>query len=65
VRLVGTDRETVSGEARRLLDDGDFYNKMANAVNPYGDGQASKRIVQAIRFKFGLSSEAPGEFRPQ
>lgn len=64
VRLVGTDREKVAGETRRLLDDKIFYSKMANAVNPYGDGQASKRIVQAIRFRFGLSEEKPGEFLP-
>jgi len=64
VRLVGTDREKVAGETRRLLDDKVFYSKMANAVNPYGDGHASKRIVQAIRFRFGLSEESPGEFCP-
>ncbi len=48
-RLIGTSRETVGFETRRLLDDREFYTKMANAVNPYGDGLASKRIVQAIR----------------
>lgn len=64
VRLVGTGREAVAFETRRLLEDKAFYNKMANAVNPYGDGHASRRIVEAIRFKFGLSKEKPEEFRP-
>ncbi|MFA4886325.1 MAG: UDP-N-acetylglucosamine 2-epimerase (non-hydrolyzing), partial [Desulfotomaculaceae bacterium] len=64
VRLVGTARLKVAGETRRLLDDRDFYKEMANAVNPYGDGHASARIVKAIRFHFGLSAERPGEFCP-
>ncbi|TEB13635.1 non-hydrolyzing UDP-N-acetylglucosamine 2-epimerase [Pelotomaculum propionicicum] len=64
VRLVGTDRLKVAGETRRLLDNKDFYNKMANAVNPYGDGRASTRIVQAIKFHFGISAARPDEFCP-
>jgi len=35
---------------------------MSNAVNPYGDGQASRRIVQAILYTFGSGSEKPKEF---
>ncbi|BAF61002.1 MAG: UDP-N-acetylglucosamine 2-epimerase (non-hydrolyzing) [Pelotomaculum sp.] len=62
VRLVGTGREEVAFETRRLLDDGELYRKMANAVNPYGDGRAAKRIVQAIRYWSGLSGERPEEF---
>lgn len=64
VSLVGTGREKVSGEARRLLDSELSYNEMANAVNPYGDGLASKRIVQAIMYWAGLSEEKPDRFRP-
>lgn len=64
VRLVGADRDIVSGETRRLLDDKAFYHKMANAVNPYGDGLASKRIVQAIMCWAGLSDKKPDQFRP-
>lgn len=65
VKLVGTRREVVACETMRLLDDRELYNKMANAVNPYGDGLASKRIVQAIRFWAGLSREKPEEFSPE
>lgn len=48
VRLVGTDTQTIVAETRRLLDDPFAYQAMAQAVNPYGDGKAAQRIVQAI-----------------
>lgn len=46
--LVGTDREKIVKWAKKLLDDKDLYNKMAQAQNPYGDGRASQRIVDII-----------------
>jgi UDP-N-acetylglucosamine 2-epimerase (non-hydrolysing) len=45
--LVGTDRERIVGEAARLLDDAEAYRAMAQAHNPYGDGQAAERIAAA------------------
>lgn len=48
VRLVGTDQDAIVRESRRLLDDAQAHAQMARAVNPYGDGHASPRIVQAI-----------------
>jgi UDP-N-acetylglucosamine 2-epimerase (non-hydrolysing) len=48
VRLVGTDTDTIVVEARRLLDDAQAYQAMALAANPYGDGQAAKRIVKIL-----------------
>ncbi len=48
VRLVGADRERIISEARRLLDDPQAHDRMAHAVNPYGDGHAAERIIQAI-----------------
>jgi UDP-N-acetylglucosamine 2-epimerase (non-hydrolysing) len=48
VELVGTDRRKVLAAGRRLLDDRTAYLRMANAVNPYGDGKASPRIVKGI-----------------
>ncbi len=48
VRLVGTDQAVILTEACRLLDDPQAYAQMAQAINPYGDGQAAGRIVQAI-----------------
>jgi UDP-N-acetylglucosamine 2-epimerase (non-hydrolysing) len=48
VKLVGTDTGNIFATARQLLDDPREYEKMARAVNPYGDGHASERIVQAL-----------------
>ncbi len=47
-RLVGTDTETIVRETRRLLDDPEAYAAMAHAVNPFGDGHAAERIVDAL-----------------
>jgi len=48
LKLVGTDPQVIVGEARRLLEDPAAYRAMANARNPFGDGHAAGRIVQAI-----------------
>ena len=47
-KLVGPDAEAIVREAERLLHNERAYAEMANAVNPYGDGRASGRIVAAI-----------------
>jgi UDP-N-acetylglucosamine 2-epimerase (non-hydrolysing) len=64
VRLVGTDRRRVVEEAARLLEDPDAYRSMATATNPYGDGQAARRILQILRVYFGLSDQLPEPFSP-
>ncbi len=48
VRIIGTKTDTIFREISRLLSNSLAYQKMANAVNPYGDGQASARIAKAI-----------------
>lgn len=48
VRLVGTDRKRIVDEVSRLIEDASHYESMARAHNPYGDGRASERILQAI-----------------
>jgi UDP-N-acetylglucosamine 2-epimerase (non-hydrolysing) len=48
VRLVGTNRQKIVSESCRLLDDPAAHAQMAQAVNPYGDGHAAERIVNAI-----------------
>lgn len=48
LKLVGTDPDMIVSEARRLLEDPAAYQAMAHAKNPFGDGHASERIVQAI-----------------
>lgn len=48
VRLVGTDADKIVAEAARLLDDPAAYESMARAINPYGDGLASRRILDLL-----------------
>lgn len=48
VKLVGTETETILWEAKNLLDNPSEYARMAQAANPYGDGQAAGRIVESI-----------------
>ena len=48
-RLIGTDSASIAREASLLLDDSQAYDQMARAVNPFGDGQASGRILEAAR----------------
>lgn len=49
VKLVGTDYNLIVKEVSRLIEDNTYYDKMSKAVNPYGDGMACKRIVDALR----------------
>jgi len=49
VKLVGTNHDLIISEVSKLLDNQTEYNKMSRAVNPYGDGNASKRIVAALK----------------
>lgn len=49
VKLVGTDVVKIIRNVSLLLDDADEYRKMSQAVNPYGDGKACERIIQALR----------------
>jgi len=48
VKLVGTNEETIVTEATRLLDDSSEYTRMTRVHNPYGDGQASRRIANVL-----------------
>jgi UDP-N-acetylglucosamine 2-epimerase (non-hydrolysing) len=51
--VVGTDQARIVSVASELLTSRDAYERMANAVNPYGDGHASGRIVKALEERFG------------
>ena len=62
VRIAGTVEDNIVSLAAQLLDSTDEYNKMAKAVNPYGDGRASERITKALLYEFGYSDEKPQEF---
>jgi len=62
VKLIGTDKDRVYNEARLLLADVGEYDRMANACNPYGDGQAARRIVETILWKYGFREKQPNQF---
>lgn len=64
VKLAGTETEPIFQLASELLDDAVCYDRMAKAVNPYGDGQACPRIADAILYQFGLSENKPDAFLP-
>lgn len=49
VRLVGTDYNKIITEVSTLLDNSAVYIRMSKAVNPYGDGNASKKIVESLK----------------
>jgi UDP-N-acetylglucosamine 2-epimerase (non-hydrolysing) len=51
-KLIGTDPENLLQEAGELLSNPEAYAQMANAINPFGDGHAAERIVQAVRNYF-------------
>jgi UDP-N-acetylglucosamine 2-epimerase (non-hydrolysing) len=63
VKLVGTNQNEIVREANLLLSDPREYAKLANAVNPYGDGKAAARILQAILQYFALTDQPVDEFR--
>ncbi|MGD9155383.1 MAG: UDP-N-acetylglucosamine 2-epimerase, partial [Bacillota bacterium] len=62
VKLVGTNQNEIVREANLLLRDSNEYQKMANAVNPYGDGKASPRILKAIMNYFSMTNGPADEF---
>ncbi|MOA27596.1 UDP-N-acetylglucosamine 2-epimerase [compost metagenome] len=62
LELVGTDEEQVYSRACALLNDAQLYGRMSQAANPYGDGRASERIVDAILHHFGRRTERPEKF---
>lgn len=62
MKLIGTNKDTFVREVSRLLDNKSFYEQMALAKNPYGDGKAARRIVQGVASYFNLG-EAPEDFR--
>ena len=62
VKLAGVETDVIFDMASELLTNETAYQQMAKAVNPYGDGNASKRIVDAILWHFGASDKQPENF---
>jgi UDP-N-acetylglucosamine 2-epimerase (non-hydrolysing) len=65
VKLVGLNPAKITSAARELLDNSRSYKRMASAVNPYGDGKASRRTVESLEHFFGFTKKQPTEFRPR
>jgi UDP-N-acetylglucosamine 2-epimerase (non-hydrolysing) len=65
VKLVGLSPSKITSAARELLDNARSYRRMASAVNPYGDGKASRRTVESLEHFFGFTRKRPTEFRPR
>ncbi len=63
-RLVGTNRQRITSAVSELLNDEAAYTAMARARNPYGDGQASARVVAALRHLL-YGSAPPADFVPK
>jgi len=59
VKIVGTDEDRIVAETEMLISDPAAYARMANAVNPYGDGHATERSMAAIRHFFGRGERQP------
>lgn len=59
VKLVGTDEDRIVREVSTLITDEANYTRMANAVNPYGDGRAAERVRAAIEAELGLGERLP------
>ena len=62
VKIAGVDKDEIKRLAKELLDSKETYDKMAHAANPYGDGEASRRIAEAILYEFGISDKKPDNF---
>ncbi|MDL4839153.1 non-hydrolyzing UDP-N-acetylglucosamine 2-epimerase [Aquibacillus rhizosphaerae] len=62
LKLAGTEEDNIFNLANELLSNPEAHKQMAQASNPYGDGQASARIADAIRFFFNESDSKPDPF---
>lgn len=63
VKLAGVNEDIIFDMACELLDDKRAYEKMAHSANPYGDGNASLRIIDAILYEFGISNKRPIDYK--
>lgn len=62
LKLAGVVEDEIYDQAKELLENKDSYNKMVAAKNPFGDGYAAERIVEAIRYHFGIRKDRPEDY---
>jgi len=63
VKMLGTDTELIFNWTQSLLQNKKQYEKFSKAVNPYGDGRASERIISAIEYNYKLKKEKPSQWK--
>jgi len=61
-KVIGIEKKHIVSEVLKLLNNKREYQRMAQAINPYGDGKAAKRVVEALLYYFGLRHRPPSEF---
>lgn len=62
LKLAGIEQDDIFNMACELMDNKETYNKMVAAKNPFGDGYAAERIVEAIRYHFGFRPDRPEDY---
>ncbi|CAD2080009.1 UDP-N-acetyl glucosamine 2-epimerase [Jeotgalicoccus coquinae] len=62
LKLAGVEQENIYNMTKELLTDEELYNKMSQTQNPYGDGEASRRICENIKYYYGITKEKPISF---
>lgn len=63
LKLAGIEKQDIYDLTRQLLTNEEMYQKMSQAANPYGDGEASKRICENIKHFYGIINDKPESFR--
>ncbi len=63
LKLAGTEKPDIYSLTRELLTNEDIYEEMSRASNPYGDGEASRRICENIKYYYGIIKQKPESFR--
>lgn len=63
LKLIGTQKNDVYQSIKQLLVDKEMYQEMSTAKNPYGDGYASQRICEHIKYFFNLTADKPNQFK--
>lgn len=62
LKLAGIEKDTIYNMADELLNNKEVYNQMARAKNPFGDGKASERIIEALLYDFKISDRRPKDY---
>ncbi|MEE1073629.1 MAG: UDP-N-acetylglucosamine 2-epimerase, partial [Cellulosilyticum sp.] len=62
LKLAGIEKETIYTLTKELLTDEALYHTMAEAKNPFGDGEASRRIIEAMLYDFKRSDNRPKDY---